>query len=218
MQRCTRRSTFTAKASNASIQEHFSLSPTVILNQATRPKFHELPFLHVIPNQLSSKTEEQYRKIVFVNWTEQPAFSKHGLVLETEKFWVGVRQNESFRDLANYVFTCLTTHVSNAVVERMFSLVTNIKTKPRNRLQLSTLEAIVRIRSDMIVANKCCREFIVTKSMIQLFDSKNLYASTPKASTSKATSTDIGVDQKKRGKKMFYLCFYRYCKRKQPPT
>ncbi|GFO11547.1 Zinc finger mym-type protein 1 [Plakobranchus ocellatus] len=196
-------------ASRNTFQNHAKLSPTVILNQATRPKFHELPFLHVIPNQLLSKTEEQYRKIVFVNWTEQPAFSKHGLVLETEKFWVGVRQNESFRDLANYVLTCLTTPVSNAVVERMFSLVTNIKTKPRNRLQLSILEAIVRIRSDMIIANKCCREFIVTKSMIQLFDSKTLYASTPKASSSKATSTDIGVDQREEGKEDVYLCFYR---------
>ncbi|GFO12731.1 Zinc finger mym-type protein 1 [Plakobranchus ocellatus] len=71
-------------ASRNTFQNLAKLSSTVILNQATRPKFYELPFLHVIPNQLLSKTEEQYRKIVFVNWTEQTAFLKHGLVLETE--------------------------------------------------------------------------------------------------------------------------------------
>ena len=35
---------------------------------------------------------------------------------------------------------------SNLVVERMFSFITAIKTKPRNKTQIDLLDALVRIR------------------------------------------------------------------------
>ena len=165
------------------------LSPTVVLNQATRPKFNELPFIHTIPDKLQRQTEEQYRRIPFVDWTAQPFFSSKGLNLDTKNFWIGVRENNSFVDLANYALTCLTTPVSNATVERIFSLVTNVKTKPRNRLQLHTLDAIVRIRSDMVLSNKCCKQFADTQNMLRRWTSENMYGFESKTTPVPCTSS-----------------------------
>ena len=61
-----------------------------------------------------------------------------GIPQEAVAFWSGVHQYQNsvqefpFTDLAAYALTCLTTPTSNAVVERIFSFVTNVKTKNRN--------------------------------------------------------------------------------------
>ncbi|KAK3745876.1 hypothetical protein RRG08_015603 [Elysia crispata] len=90
--------------------------------------------------------------------------------------------------LAPKSLTCLTTPVSNACVERIFSLVTAVKTKPRNRMQVSLLEAIIRIRATQILSGKCCHHFSASQSMIELH-STSMYSSAPAhvASSSKET-------------------------------
>ncbi|KAK3756692.1 hypothetical protein RRG08_013957 [Elysia crispata] len=140
---------------------------------------------------------------ILVNWHElkayfeaadnpkryQTRYKARGLNLDTENFWIGLRENNSFVDLANYALTCLTTPVSNATVERIFSLVTNVKTKPRNRLQLHTLDAIVRIRSDMVLSNKCCKQFTVTQNMLRRWTSENMYGYESKTTPVPCTSS-----------------------------
>lgn len=92
------------------------------------------------------------------------------------KFWQGVAKHDHFKELAAYALTCLITPASNATVERMFSLVTAIRTKPRNRMQSKVLDAIVRVRSYLLYNGICCKDFICTTKMIQLHNSDNLYS------------------------------------------
>ena len=68
-----------------------------------------------------------------------------------------------------YCLACLSLPVSNAVVERIFSVVSAVKTKSRNRMTLSMLDAIIRIRTYLMERDKCCRDFVVTHAMLQRF-------------------------------------------------
>ncbi|KAG7159827.1 putative hAT family C-terminal dimerization region-containing protein 16 [Homarus americanus] len=94
--------------------------------------------------------------------------------------WSGVLQYKNstdkrpFEELGTYAMACLTTPTSNAVVERIFSTVTNVKTKSRNRLGSEMLDAIIRVRSHLQFQG-CCRDFKVTPHMMELFNSANIY-------------------------------------------
>ena len=57
--------------------------------------------------------------------------------------------------------------------------ITCIKTKARNRLQLSLLEAIIRIRAELLSSNKCCKEFVPSTKMLNRFKVDILYSKKP---------------------------------------
>ena len=59
----------------------------------------------------------------------------------------------------------------NALVERVFSHVNAVKTDKRNKMGLKMVESITRIRTTLVVRNKCCKDFVVTKEMLQRFNS-----------------------------------------------
>lgn len=157
------------------------LSPGTVLNQANRASMAALPFLHLVESNID-QVEDQYRKLVCVNWAEQEVFAGGGLPSDTEEFWCGVLKHESFKDLALYALTCMITPISNATVERVFSIVTAIKTKPRNRMQLAMLDALVRLRTTFIVSGKCCTDFEITPRMLKDFKSDIVYAITAEES------------------------------------
>ena len=54
--------------------------------------------------------------------------------------------------------------------------ITCIKTKARNRLQLSLMEAIIRIRAELLFSNKCCKEFVPSTKMLNRFKADILYS------------------------------------------
>lgn len=68
---------------------------------------------------------------------------------------------------------------SNSVVERILSLVrtTAVKTKPRNKIQIQLLEAIIRIRSHLLDQKMCCKDFRCTPNTVNSHNSQNLYIS-----------------------------------------
>lgn len=68
---------------------------------------------------------------------------------------------------------CLPT--SNAVVERIFSIMNSTKTKLRNRMSVNLLNSILRIKVRLYSQNKCCQDFNVTDSMLKNFTSSVLY-------------------------------------------
>ncbi|KAF8777684.1 Zinc finger protein 862 like protein [Argiope bruennichi] len=156
------------------------LSPSVVLNQVTRATFSELPFQHLTGEKLSV-IEDQYRKLPFVDWREE-VFNKE-LPLDSEQFWQGVLQHPHFKELSHFALNCLITPISNATVERVFSLLTCVKTKARNRMKLSLLEAIIRIRTEFLLSNKCCKDFLPSDAMIKNFRSDALYATNPSTSS-----------------------------------
>ena len=174
------------------------LHPSCVLNQTTKPAFHQLPFLHLAGSNINT-IEEQYRKIIFVDWVQEPAFL-NGIPNESENFWVGDFQHTLFTELATYALDCLTTPISNAVVERVFSMVSSIKTKPRNRMELKLLDAIVRIRSELLLQEKCCKDFFPSHGMISLY-SKTDFTNKAVMMTVKENSSDSFLNN----------CYYLAC-------
>lgn len=73
-------------------------------------------------------------------------------------FWAAVGSVKNgagtlvFKELASFVLSCLTLPLSNAVVERLFSVLAVVKTKLRNRMGLEMLSAILRIRTHLHVS------------------------------------------------------------------
>jgi hypothetical protein len=137
--------------------------------------FSEVSFIHHAGNNVS-KIEEQYRQMPFVDLKEEALFKKDGFLVDTEQFWIGVLQHKTFKELATFALTCLITPVSNTVAERIFSLVSSVKTKARNRMQLNLLDAIVRVRAELLLSNKCCKDFIAFPEMLKNFTSEKVCA------------------------------------------
>ena len=73
------------------------LSLMTVLNQMEKGKVQDLPFQHLINNDV----EGQYRKIGLLNWRDEPVFKDDGSPSVAESFWFGVlRSGSSFTDLA----------------------------------------------------------------------------------------------------------------------
>ena len=156
-----------------------ALHPSKVLNGRTGVPFSQLPLPH-LQQENSNEIEEQYRKILHRDWKDDPIFN--GTIPETTvTFWSQIIQfqtslgDKPFEKLATYSLDCLTNPVSNAVVERAFSLVTAVKTKQRNRMGLELLNAIIRIRCKLQFSDNCCINFVTTKRMLELFNTKNMY-------------------------------------------
>ena len=76
-----------------------------------------------------------------------------------------------FRDLAEFALKAYSLPISNALVERVFSRVTSVKTKLRNRLGLELLTSILRIKTSLVeLTGKCCVAFEPSRAMLS-FDS-----------------------------------------------
>ena len=101
------------------------LLPSKILTQANRPAFQNLPFFHLLEENLE-KCEEEYRKIVYHPWSEEDIF-KLGIPDDPVQFWSLIKIYEvgnerPFENLATYALHCLTTPVSNVVWEEYFPM------------------------------------------------------------------------------------------------
>ncbi len=155
------------------------LHPSKVLNQFSRATFSQLPMSHLQGDKVG-EVEEQYRKICFVNWSEEAFGGK--IPEDTVDFWLGVKKFKNaagkgaFESLADYALACLSMPLSNAVVERIFSTVTSTKTKLRNKLQMPMLDALLRIKTDLYFQKQCCTSFHVTPRMIRHFTSKDMYS------------------------------------------
>ncbi|KAK4324826.1 hypothetical protein Pmani_004567 [Petrolisthes manimaculis] len=107
------------------------LSPSVVLTHTNRPPYTDLPFLH-LQGQAAEACENQYRRILYHPWIEGNFDGK--IPDDPEVFWSKIKSYESegskpYSDLACFALSCLTTPVSNAFVERIFSHANAIKTK-----------------------------------------------------------------------------------------
>ena len=70
------------------------------------------------------------------------------------------------KDLAEFALIIYSLPVRNALVERVFSRVTSVKTKLRNRMGLELLTSILRIKTSLELNGKCCSSFEPTKPML----------------------------------------------------
>jgi hypothetical protein len=104
-----------------------------------------------------------------------------------------------FQKLANFVLGRPTIAHSTAVVERTFSIVSCFKSKLRNRMSTSTLEAILRCRTYLYNRGKCCKSLEVTAPMLSLFTSQ-IYGPgeenrpTPSVAVSEQDAQDLSIE------------------------
>lgn len=65
---------------------------------------------------------------------------------------------------------------SNAEAERIFSIVSDVKIKKRNRLSSNTISAICKIRSYFQSENINCISFEPNKQHLEFHNTQNLYS------------------------------------------
>lgn len=118
-----------------------------------------------IPISNLENLEVQWQTLSNVTW--QNIVSKDSL-----KFWFEVYEytnangEKTYQELAMFAFTVLSLPLSNASVERVFSFLNIIKSKLRNRLLISTVDAIIMIRTGLWVKGKNCYNYQLPDNVI----------------------------------------------------
>ncbi|CAH1106772.1 unnamed protein product [Psylliodes chrysocephalus] len=123
--------------------------------------------------QIVSKIENEWASLHLINWAETQS---------TEQFWIEVNNyrdasNENpFQNLVNLALRILCLPHSNADVERVFSSVSIVKNKIRNRMKLNLLNNILSIKFGMKRMGKCCNTYkLPDEILIMSFDSNAAY-------------------------------------------
>lgn len=95
-------------------------------------------------------------------------------------FWIQLSQitiasgEYQFKELCQFALKIISLPISNAVVERIFSIMNVTKTKIRNRMGQQMLMALIRIKIHNQVKKICCTSFTPTYNMLKEFN-KNMY-------------------------------------------
>ena len=113
-------------------------------------------------------------------------FNSNDLFQEVPKntvlFWAGVcdfknaASENPYMQVMDYVLGCLTIAHSTASFDWLFSMVSCVKSKLRNQLHTSTVEAVLRIRNYLKTHKLCCRSMVVSELMLKMF-SNQMYLS-----------------------------------------
>ncbi len=158
------------------------LSPFVCTsNIAVRPKGDELPWELADSNCNRQEIIQQWLRLGGMTYQEIVRTAGKTEVKDAVEFWTIVANIRNaidehiFTDLASFALRALSLPVSNAVVERIFSILNIVKSKIRNRMKLDMLVAILRIRSYFSVRKLCCETFKITKKMIELHNTNMYY-------------------------------------------
>jgi len=144
-----------------------NLSPTICLSH-TRPPFSELP-LELADQSKIADIESQWRKTLSLDWSNicDGTVPTSGSLFWAKAVTVTNAGGEFvLKDLAEFALKIYSLPISNALVERVFSRVTSVKTKLRNRMGLELLTSILRIKTSLELNGKCCSSFEPTKSML----------------------------------------------------
>lgn len=95
--------------------------------------------------------------------------------------WAKILQSENFDGTKMFPNLELLTQVvlsyphSNAEAERIFSIVSDVKCKKRNRLSNDTVSSICVIRSSLQAQNINCTNFEIDARHLELHNTQNLY-------------------------------------------
>lgn len=118
------------------------------------------------------KIERQWNSLTNFEWKNRN---------NTEEFWAEV---SSFRDvnggayfeeLSEIAITFLVLPISNAAVERVFSVMNLVKTKTRNRLQSEMLNSILTIKAGLQRKGKCCNDYNIPIDIVKNIGTSNIY-------------------------------------------
>jgi hypothetical protein len=155
------------------------LSPVNCLSENKSHSFIDLPIHnYILPNEDKNLIENQWRKLPLVKWKHE--FHDQVIPDNLLKFWPVVYHYKDgaghhvFEELATIILRVLSLPTSNAAVERVFSVMNNVKTKVQNRIKLGLLEAIMHIKIFYFARAQCCTSFCPTEDMIKRFNA-NVY-------------------------------------------
>lgn len=133
-------------------------------------------FSHFVEECETQKIESEFRQLKLLNL--------HNLFPDKEikllSFWKKISEMKKgdssllFPTLTNFMKKILVLPHSSANVERVFSQVILNKTKVRNRLEKSSLEAILYTKDHLKLNNCNCFDFKVAPDLIELFN-RNIY-------------------------------------------
>jgi len=160
------------------------------LSTIKKISIEDLPTALLEKNDLT-EIENQLRKLPFIDWSSHFADQ---IIESSTAFWSNVRVHKDvggsqpFEKLAKFALKILSLPLSNAVVERVFSVMNATKTKPRNKLNFMMLDAILRIRTHFHARKICCHKFVPSKIMYEKFTSK-MYIKLPVTKNTSETST-----------------------------
>ena len=106
----------------------------------------------------------QYKNTHLVKWTD---------ITTTEKFWSEVLHysdssgGNPFKELATFAINLLILPNLNAKVEHLFSSINIVKSKLRNKMQLSMLSAILAVKYGLKRHSKCYKNFHLPTQVIR---------------------------------------------------
>lgn len=123
------------------------------MNRTKRVNFESLPLelLDTTTTDLSV-LERQYNNLINIPLNIDALH-------DFEKFWIQLMNYKNsggelvFFELSRFVLSVLSLLISNAYVERVFSTMNIIKSKIRNKINLSLLDSILRIKHYFYVKN-----------------------------------------------------------------
>lgn len=184
---------------------HFSIlkmtskfSPSRILSVLRPLSITDLPVAFINKDEDISKVENQLRQIRFVDWVGQFGID---VVQDTNLFWSKIYSSkdaggrQQFQQLSLFALKVLSMPLSNAIVERVFSIMNAVKTKSRNKMQFEMLEALLRIRTHFIATKMCCNSFQPTAKMFELFTAKMYDYPSSRAKSTGAKLDDLEILQ-----------------------
>ena len=112
------------------------------------------------------KIVQQWRAIHLSRWNETK--NTVGFWSEIWKFRDAADINP-FQELAMAAVSVLSLPHSNAEVERVFSQMSVVKSKLRNRMSLQTLNSILYVRYGLKLCGEACYEHKLPDNVLQLF-------------------------------------------------
>ncbi|KAK3933096.1 Zinc finger protein 862 [Frankliniella fusca] len=115
--------------------------------------------------------QQQWDRMANVDWGQyfDGSVPTSSVELWTALFKYEIGGERRFAAIAAFALRVLTTPLSNATVERAFSVMNLTKTKIRNRMQTKMLEALLRLRL-WSHGRHCCAAFEPSAAMYALFN------------------------------------------------
>lgn len=153
--------------------------PNICLSP-TRAKIENLPFLDVFLNRKElGLLENEYNKPQMINWSE---ILEQTQIADAYQFWPKVYEFKNaggkhiFREIALYALTILSLPSTNAIVERVFSVMNSVRTKFRNKMIITLLNAILQIKMHFHANKTCCETFVPSANILRDFNFQSMYS------------------------------------------
>ncbi len=143
-----------------------------------KPKITELVKLPAFcqDNDTIDRIEKQWDDIAYIKWDRAIVESKDNV-----QFWKAVSEYEDaagenpFQDLVEFVWKILSLPLSNAEVERVFSIMSIVKDKRRNRMKLRLTNSILQIRFGLKRIGEDCHSLEIPNEVRALIGKKETY-------------------------------------------